>query len=251
MTDSHVEKIGQSLTRGEGLAMRTVIVPTLNEEENIEPLVRSIFQHLGNDGVSVIIVDDNSSDGTHDSVRRLTEEYDGLRMIIRTDERGLASAVREGARWANDGPVAVMDADLSHDPRFLRRLFEKLEEGYDVVVGSRYIKGGKIVGWPGSRMAISKGATKIAKILLRVPITDPMSGFVACRSNEFLTSEIEHADFKFLLELLTRNRKLRVAEVPIVFLDRRRGKSKLDENTILLFLGLVFRLIFRLGRNTS
>ncbi len=225
--------------------MKTVIVPTLNEEENIEPLIRSIFESMGVEDVSIIIVDDNSTDRTHEIIRGLIDEFKNMRLIVRTDVRGLGSAVRRGAMEARPGPVVVMDADLSHNPKNLPDMFQKLKEGFDVVVGSRYVKGGRIVGWPGSRIAMSKGATIMARVLLQVSVHDPMSGFVACRSGELLAKGIEVADYKFLLEMLARNRSLRVTEVPIIFQDRVRGKSKLDEITMMLFLTLVLRLFFK------
>jgi len=141
-----------------------------------------------------------------------------------------------------------MDADLSHNPKYLLSMFEKLEQGFDVVVGSRYIPKGDIVGWPGSRIAISKVATTMARAVFRVPVNDPMSGFVGCRSGRLLEEGFDHADFKFLLEMLVKNRSLRVTEVPIVFHDRAKGTSKLGAITIALYIGLVLRLLFTKGR---
>lgn len=229
--------------------MKTIIIPTLNEEENIEQVIRLIFKSFEGNDVSIIIVDDNSTDRTHEIVRSLQQEFRNLRLIVRTDIRGLGSAVRRGASEADPGPVIVMDADLSHHPRHIPLMLQKLEEGYDVVVGSRYTTGGNIVGWPGSRIALSKGATRIARLLLQVPVMDPMSGFVACKSGQLLAKSIEHADYKFLLEMLATNRRLRVTEVPIIFQNRIRGKSKLDEITMVLFLTLVFRLFLLGNRN--
>ncbi len=221
---------------------RTVIIPTLNEEHNIEKIIRSIYSSLGVDGTSVIIVDDNSTDRTHEIVRDLMKKYQGLRLIIRTDERGLATAVRRGALEAGPGPVVVMDADLSHDPKYIPEMLSKITDGYDLVIGSRYINGGKIINWPGHRIAVSRVATWLARLLLRVHVKDPMSGFIACRSRDILIKSIEFADYKLLLEILVKNRHLRVTEVPITFRNRVRGKSKLDEVTIFLYLGLILRL---------
>lgn len=224
--------------------MRTVIIPTLNEEGNIEPLVRSIFHYLGKEESSVVIVDDNSSDNTHSIVERLIDEYENLSIIVRVHERGLGSAVREGATHVHSGPVVVMDADFSHDPRYLPMIFEKLEAGYDVVVGSRHTKGGAIVGWTADRIVISLIATRLVALLFRVKTTDPMSGLVGCKSPRLLESGFRGSGFKFLLEILVRNPNLRVADVPIVFRDRVRGSSKLGSGTILQFLTLVTELVF-------
>ena len=228
--------------------MRTVIVPTLNEEENIERLVRSIFRVLGTKDIHVLIVDDDSTDRTHEVVSELCNEFPGLHMIVRKGERGLGSAVRLGASHYRQSQVVVMDADMSHNPKYLPSMFDKLEQGFDVVVGSRYIPKGDIVGWLGSRIAISKVATAMARAVFRVPVSDPMSGFVGCRSGRLLEEGFDHADFKFLLEMLVKNRSLRVTEVPIVFHDRAKGTSKLGAITIALYIGLVLRLLFTKGR---
>jgi dolichol-phosphate mannosyltransferase len=238
------------------LPVRTVIIPTYNEEENIGKLIESIFQYLDDEKLEIIVVDDDSTDNTQQIVRNLRTKYNNVRLIVRTKERGLSTAVRRGAQEAHEGFVVVMDADFSHHPRFLSDMFAKLEEGYDVVVGSRYIAGGKVRGWPGSRIAVSKVATLLARTLLQLPVKDPVSGFVGCKSSRILAQSIEHAEYKFLVETLAKNRNLRVTEVPIVFQDRLWGESKLDQTTILLYIQLVFRLFFyqilgRIGSATS
>lgn len=193
----------------------------------------------------MIVVDDASTDGTQKVVTNLGAKHPGVKLIVRTKERGLSSAVRRGAADVKDGYVAVMDADLSHDPRYLPLLFEKLDAGYDLAIGSRYVPGGATKGWPVKRVLVSKVATLLARILLSVKVKDPMTGFVACRSSALLSKGIEHADYKFLLEMIVKNRYLRVAEVPIIFRDRTKGKSKLAGGTIFLFLELVLRLFLR------
>ncbi|MHA1247394.1 MAG: glycosyltransferase [Candidatus Thorarchaeota archaeon] len=224
----------------------TVIIPTLNERENIELLIRAIYAELG-DNVSVVVVDDDSQDGTQEIVQTLTHEFPSLRLIVRRGERGLGSAVRLAAETIEDGPVVVMDADFSHHPRFIPRMLERIDHGFDIVVGSRYVQGGRVVGWSSARIAVSRVATLIARVLLRVPLKDPMSGFVATRNPEILVRNIKHADYKFLLEVVTREPHLRVAEIPIVFSDRERGKSKLGGRTLMLYLLLVLRLLFETG----
>lgn len=226
----------------------SVIIPTLNEEQNIGPLIRRIYSVLGTDGVQVIVVDDDSTDKTQRVVRQLAERFPGTRLIVRHGQRGLSSAVRLGAEQVRDGAVVVMDADLSHDPRFIPAMLSLLDRGYDVVVGSRYVPGGEVRGWPGSRLAVSRFATVLARLLLQVPLRDPMSGFVAFRSARLLLDNVRHANYKFLLEVVAQNRHLRVAEVPIVFTDRRYGESKLGGTTIFSFLLLVVKLLFRRRR---
>ena len=227
----------------EAAPVTTIVVPTLNESGNIGRLIDRIYAHLDSQATAVIVVDDDSTDGTQDIVRTKSQTYPGVKLVVRSGLRGLGSAVRLGASYASDGPVIVMDADLSHDPSYAPDILSRLAAGYDLVVGSRYVKGGSTVGWPGSRIAVSKVATLIARLLFLLPVRDPMSGFVGCQSARVLTSGFERADYKFLLEILVRNRQLRVAEVPIIFRDRRRGKSKLGGGTIILYLALVSRLL--------
>ncbi|MHA1962284.1 MAG: polyprenol monophosphomannose synthase [Candidatus Thorarchaeota archaeon] len=224
--------------------MRTIIIPTLNEEENIGRLIKSIFHHLGTKGAEIIVVDDNSSDQTQRIVRYLAKHSNNLHLIVRKGERGLGSAVRHGASRAKDGPAVVIDADISHHPRFLPGIFNALEKGYDVVVGSRYVEGGEIVGWPGSRIAMSKIANFLARLLFRIRVKDIMSGFVGVRSTRLLSTGFKYANYKFMLEMIVTDRSLNVFEVPIVFQDRTRGASKLDGLTIARFLLLIIRLLF-------
>lgn len=223
--------------------MLTIIIPTLNEVENIELLVRTIYDFMPSSSTQVLIVDDDSDDGSHELIRNLQDKFENLSLIVRKGERGLGSAVRSGATMVGERPVIVMDADLSHHPRFLPGLARKLEEGYDLVVGSRYVPGGATVGWPGSRIAISKIATYLARIFFQIRVKDPMSGFVACKSGQLLADGFRYADFKFLLEMTVSNRSLKVAEVPIVFQDRIQGRSKLDGKNIALYLMLLVQLM--------
>lgn len=229
--------------------MQAIIIPTLNEAANIEKLVRMIYDTLSSNDTQVLIVDDDSTDDTHTIVENLQREFTNLALVVRRGERGLGSAVRAGAKLLGDNPVVVMDADLSHNPIYLPSIFEKLGEGYDLVAGSRYIPNGDTVGWPGSRIAVSKVATLMARTIFYLPVKDPMTGFVGCRSASLLSQGFEHADFKFFLEMMVADRSLRVTEVPIVFQDRERGKSKLDGMTIALYIALLLRLMF--GRKKS
>ena len=224
--------------------MRTVIIPTLNEEENIERLIRSIFHHIGTDDMSIIVADDDSKDRTHAIVRELRKEFLNLHLLVRRNARGISGAVKLAASKVREGPVAVMDADFSHDPQFLVPMFQNLDKGYDIVIGSRYIPGGKSVGWPGSRIAISKVATLIARILCQLRIKDPMSGFVGCSNKEILEDGIESSNMKFVLEIVIKNRSSHVKEIPITFADRTRGQSKLGTLSVLKYLLLVIRMLF-------
>jgi dolichol-phosphate mannosyltransferase len=227
--------------------MRTVIIPTINEEENIGRIIEAVYRYMG-DEVAVLVIDDNSSDGTHAVVQSAAVRHPLVRLVVRRNERGLGTAIRRGAQEAAEGPVVVMDADFSHDVTKLPMLFAGIEEGYDVVVGSRYMPGGKTVGWPAHRILVSRGAMLIAKLLLGAPLKDSMSNYAAFRSGKILVRGVHHSGYKYLLEVLATVPGLRVKEVPIVFRDRTRGSSKLGGKTILLYLSLVLKMIARKQR---
>ncbi len=223
--------------------MRNIIIPTLNEGNNIGDLIDTIHSVMGDSDLSIIVVDDDSSDGTQEIVRERASKSRSVRLIVRHNQRGLSGAVRLGAQHVTSGPVVVMDADFSHHPRYLPAIFSGLEKGYDIIVGSRYIPGGRVIGWTGSRVIISRIATLIGNTLLRIKMRDSMSGFVGCRDASMLMNGIQYADYKFLLELLVKYRGIRVLEVPIEFRNRTRGASKLGHGTILRYLYLVVRLL--------
>jgi dolichol-phosphate mannosyltransferase len=124
-------------------------------------------------------------------------------------------------------------------------MFELLKEGHDVVIGSRYAPGASIAGWPMKRLIISKIVTLLLRVMLRVPVTDPLSGFVGVRTPEILTNDIKYANYKFLLELIVATKSLRIKETPILFTDRHKGESKLSLRVARNFLELVLRLLVR------
>ncbi|MFW9850520.1 MAG: polyprenol monophosphomannose synthase [Candidatus Thorarchaeota archaeon] len=223
--------------------MKTVIIPTLNEVENITNLVHSIYKYASPSDTRVLVIDDDSTDGTQDAVDTLMKMYPNLLLVVRKGERGLSKAVKKGASLIESGYVLVMDADFSHHPSYIPELFGKISEGFDVVVGSRYISGGRIIGWSVARIVVSKVATVLARVLLRLSIKDPMSGFVAFSSASFLKDHIRIADYKFLVEIIATNRSLKVGEVPIVFRNRIEGQSKLGGNTIFKYIKMLFQLM--------
>lgn len=228
--------------------MKTVVIPTLNEAANIGLLIQEIFQKLGASETRVVIVDDGSTDGTCDTVRALKQRYDSVTLLERENRRGLGSAVRYGTEHVTDGPVAVMDADFSHSPHYLPIMFDEVTKGFDLVIGSRYISGGNTIGWPGTRIAISKFATLLARKLFALSVRDPMSGFFVVRSAEIINDSIQDADFKLLLELVVKNRVMKIREVPIIFRERTKGKSKLGGRTMLFYIWLLLKLILNTGR---
>ena len=212
----------------------SVVVPTLNEVENVEPLVRQI---IASSPVSteIIIVDDGSSDGTREAVRQLSASY-ALRLVARDrPDFGLAGAVIEGARAATGDLLVVMDADLSHPPGEIPALISPIVAGRtDMVIGSRYVRGGTTPGWPVYRKAMSRVASALAYPLTGVH--DSMCGFFAIRRRLLLELAPAATGFKIAFEAIVRGgRDLRVLEIPIAFRDRARGRSKMTFGVALIF----------------
>jgi dolichol-phosphate mannosyltransferase len=211
-----------------------VVVPTLNEAENVEPLVRQIIECVPA-CAEIIIVDDNSTDGTPDRVRALAPEFP-VRLLAREKPTlGLAGAVIAGAREATAPILVVMDADLSHPPSEIGNLIAPLRNGNaEMVIGSRYVKGGTTPGWPFYRRTMSRAAAAMAYPLTGVH--DSMGGFFAIRRERLLELSPAATGFKIAFEIIVRShRQLRVVEIPIAFRDRARGVSKMNLREALLF----------------
>ena len=212
----------------------SVVVPTLNEVENVEPLVRAIMRSTPH-CAEIIIVDDASTDGTRDCIRRLMDETP-VRLIARDQPSfGLAGAVIEGARAAVGDLLVVMDADLSHPPQEIAALVAPISAGRaDMVIGSRYVRGGTTPGWPLYRKAISRIASAAAYPL--TGIHDSMCGFFAIRRSLLLELAPAATGFKIAFETIIRGgRNLRVLEIPIAFQDRARGTSKMNLGVAMIF----------------
>jgi len=226
----------------------TVIVPTYNERENVERLVRQLLDLPP--GLRVIVVDDNSPDGTGDLADALAAASDGrVSVIHRPGKLGLGTAYVAGFRQAlAEGAeyVLTVDADFSHNPRYIPAILEKAQSGYDLVIGSRYVRGGD-TDHPLVRKVFSEGANTFARAMLRLRARDATAGF-RCYRRAVLESvgldEIRSSGYSFLIEMLYRaqQRGWRIAEVPILFEDRRRGRSKISRGEILRALQTVVRL---------
>src|SRR5256886_1872390 len=204
-----------------------IIVPTLEEVDNIVPLVEQIEQTKIPFG-EIIFVDDGSIDGTREKIRALATAH-RVRLIERDGaERGLAGAIIAGANASSADVFVVMDADLSHPPEKIASLLQPvLANEADLVIGSRYIPGGATPGWPAWRRFLSRVASAVAYPLTGVH--DSMGGFFAIRRECLLRFASQAAGFKIVFETIVRGRKaLRVREVPIVFRDRQRGTSKMS-----------------------
>lgn len=224
----------------------TIIIPTLNEAANIQPLLARIFeQNSAALQIEVVFVDDGSSDGTCDRISSLTESQ-SVRLIRREHPHdGLAGAVLEGAITAKTRWVLVMDADLSHPPERITDIVGPLLDGsQDMVIGSRYTPGGRTPGWPWWRRSMSRFACLFARPL--TDIRDPLSGFFATQRKSLLQCNGDAAGFKIALELIASARSgFRVKEIPVVFRDRARGKSKMRLRVLLIYLKRLSFLIIR------
>jgi len=212
----------------------SIIVPTLNEEENVEPLVSQIAA-CSVPFREILFVDDHSTDGTRDRIRALAERY-SIRLIEQDRrEPGLAAAIMSGARAARGEILLVMDADLSHPPERIKDLVAPLLAGTaDMVVGSRYIKGGSTPGWPLWRRSMSRVAAALAYPLTGVH--DSMGGFFAIPRSRLLALAPHTSGFKIVFETIVRgNGALRVCEIPIAFCNRVWGKSKMSLGVALRF----------------
>ncbi len=226
----------------------SIVIPTLNEAENIAALVDQIVAAMP--GLrEIVFVDDRSSDGTPERIRSIAVTAP-LRLVERENPTlGLSGAVIAGARAAEGGILVVMDADLSHPPEEIANLVQPILAGQaDMVIGSRYVPGGTTPDWPLYRKAMSRLAAACAYPLTGVH--DSMCGFFAIRRAQLLELAPSATGFKIAFEAIVRGRpRLRVVEVPIEFRDRRRGKSKMSLGVAMLFgfrwLGAAGRVLFR------
>jgi dolichol-phosphate mannosyltransferase len=210
----------------------TIVVPTFNEHANIVPLLERLNAVLAGIAWEAIFVDDDSPDGTADAVREAARRDVRVRCIQRIGRRGLAGACIEGILASSAPYVAVMDADLQHDEAILPQMLEALRnDGCDMVVGSRYIQGGGVGDWSAQRQRASSLATRLAHLVTKTDIADPMSGFFMLRRMVFerVMRGLSTQGFKILLDILaTAERPLRIKEIPFHFRQRVAGESKLD-----------------------
>ncbi len=189
----------------------------------------------------VMVVDDSSPDGTADIVREKIEQYPNRILLeVRSGKQGLGTAYILGFKKSMDlgyDYIFEMDADFSHNPDDLVRLYDKAQEGYDVVIGSRYVKGGKVVNWPAHRIFISYGASVYTRVITQIPIKDATAGYICYSRHALETINLDDVRFQgyaFQIEMKYRAWKngLKIAEVPITFVDRTRGESKMSKNIL-------------------
>jgi dolichol-phosphate mannosyltransferase len=221
----------------------SIVIPTFNERGNLPELIRRIAVALGDIRWEAIIVDDDSPDGTALQARQMYLEDPRVRCIHRLGRRGLSSACIEGMLTSSARFLAVMDADLQHDPSVLRTMYELLAaDEADLVIGSRYTSGGSVGQWDGRRLAISRLATRLSNLVTKRPVADTMSGFFSLKRQVFdgCAKNLSSLGFKILLDIIASCKDdVRITEVPYTFGARLSGESKLSTNVAWEFLLLL------------
>src|SRR3989344_967738 len=214
----------------------SLVIPTYNEKENIPKLILELEKEFDQNKINaeIIVVDDNSPDGTGKILENLRTKHQNLKIVHRQGKLGLSSAITEGFKIAEGDIFGVMDADLSHPVEKICEMYQTAIKDADLVIGSRYIKGGKIEGWNLYRKILSKGAIFLARIFANV--FDPMSGFFMIKRKLVLNKEINPKGFKILLELLIKTNCKNIIEIPITFTNRTAGKSKAGIKEIIYYL---------------
>ena len=235
--------------------MRTLIViPTYNEAENLPRIVPAVFAQVPD--AHVLVVDDGSPDGTGDLADALAQDDPRVHVLHRTQKDGLGRAYVAGFRWALERDYEAIfefDADFSHDPAVLPTMIRLLTADTDVVIGSRYVRGGGTKHWPLSRKLISRGGGLYARTVLGVGVRDLTSGFIGWRRAVLAALDLDLIDasgYGFQIEMKYRAIKagFRVLETPIVFVDREVGTSKMSSGIFVEALGLVWKLRLGIGR---
>ena len=228
--------------------MKTLIIsPTYNEIKNIKSLVKQVFDL--DLGYHLLIVDDNSPDGTALKVKELQSTYPNLHLEERPGKAGLGTAYLFGFKWAlenNYDHIVQMDADLSHDPNDVPRLVSRLKD-HDLVIGSRYVNGVSVVNWPIRRLILSYGANMYSRFITGMPINDGTGGFKAWRGtllNDIELKKVRSQGYSFQIEMNFRSWRLgaRIKEEPIIFVDRTIGESKMSKSIMYEAIWMVWRL---------
>jgi len=213
----------------------TVCLPTYNERENLEPMMRALLERLGPDD-QILVIDDSSPDGTGEIADRLAAQHDWVEVLHRAEKQGIGPAYLAGFRYALDrgaGYVMEMDSDFSHDPADLTRLLAAVRDGADLALGSRYVPGGGVSDWGLVRRVISEGGSTYARIVLGLKVKDLTGGFKCFRAEVLQTialDSVRSRGYAFQVELTYRavQAGFKVVEVPIVFRDRELGTSKMS-----------------------
>ena len=222
------------------MSQKLVIIPTYNEIENIEKLIKNIFSQPVD--FEILVVDDSSPDGTSSLVEQLKKDYDNrLHLEIRPKKSGLGKAYLHGFKWALDRKydfIFEMDADFSHNPNDLIRLYNScFKDNHDMAIGSRYITGVNVINWPMRRVLLSWLASKYVKAITGMPIEDTTAGFICYRRKVLETidlNRIKFVGYAFQIEMKFKafQKGFRLQEIPVIFTDRTKGKSKMSSGII-------------------
>ncbi len=240
-----------ALRQAQGRQKITVVIPTYNEKDNIKDVIGQVLG-LKIKGLNIIIVDDNSPDGTGNIADKLSKKHKELGVIHRKGKQGIGTAYLAGFEKAlkEDADYIIsMDADLSHNPKDIPGLICKAKQGYDLVIGSRYVKGGKIEDWNFKRKFLSWSANLVTRLLLSLPIRDCTAGY-KCYSRSFIESldfeKISSIGYAFQVEMVynVKNNGFTYIEIPIVFTDRLNGHSKVDFREIANSAKSIFKLAY-------
>lgn len=228
--------------------MRTLIIsPTYNERKNIQSLIEQVFDL--DSTYHLLIIDDNSPDGTAKKVEELQKEHSNLHLEIRPGKAGLGTAYLYGFQWALDkgyDSIVQIDADLSHDPNDIPKLLENLSN-HELVIGSRYVEGVSVVNWPIRRLILSYGANYYSRFITGMPINDGTGGFKAWSAsllNKIKLNEVRSQGYSFQIEMNFRAWRLgaSIKEEPIIFVDRTIGESKMSSTIMYEAIWMVWRL---------
>jgi len=228
--------------------MKTLVIsPTYNERKNIKIFIDTVLND--NPKFDLLIVDDNSPDGTSDKIKELQSEYENLHLEVREEKLGLGTAYIFGFKWALNQKydrIVQMDADLSHNPKDLAMMVKNLDNN-DLVIGSRYINGISVVNWPLRRLMLSYGANTYSRMITGMPIMDGTGGFKAWRSKvleDIDLDSVRSQGYSFQIEMSFRTwiKGYKIKEVPIIFSDRTIGQSKMSKKIVYEAIFMVWRL---------
>lgn len=226
---------------------KIVVIPTYNEIENIENIINAIWDVVPD--IDILIVDDNSPDKTADKVREMQKNDERLHLKVRKGKMGLGTAYCEGFQYCLEKGYEIimeMDADFSHDPKDIPRFLEEIKNN-DLVIGSRYTKGVNVVNWPLSRLLLSYFANLYTKIITGMPVKDATGGFKCFRADTLRKidlTKIKTNGYGFQIEMNFRSWKngAKIKEIPIIFIDRRSGVSKMNKSIVYEAIFLVWKL---------
>ena len=227
----------------------SIVIPTYNEKENLPILIKKLQKILKEKKYEILIVDDNSPDGTGLLAKKISKKYKNIKVFIRKKKLGLSSAILFGIKKSKYKLVCIMDADLQHPPSLIPKMISTLEnKKADIVIASRFAPGSKIKGLTNSRVFLSRFGIFLSKLFFPKisNIQDPFSGFFLLKKYLIKNFKLQTKGFKFLLEFLIKSNPKKIEEIPFIFEKRKRGKSKLTKKEFFEFLKLLIYLRIRL-----